>query len=128
MGGDYAPRAPIAGSLYALAQLGVEHEIELIGRQSVIEEALEGLVKGELSALTAHRNRLHIVDAPDVIEMTDKPSVAVRGKVNSSMVVGLKRVADGNAHGFVSAGNTGAQMAGSLFWLKLHAGLTRPAI
>jgi glycerol-3-phosphate acyltransferase PlsX len=128
MGGDYAPRAPIAGSLYALAQLGAEHEIELIGRTAVVEAELEDLVKGELSALAAHRGRLHIVDAPDVIEMTDKPSVAVRGKTNSSMVVGLKRVADGHAHGFVSAGNTGAQMAGSLMWLKLHPGLTRPAI
>ena len=44
------------------------------------------------------------------------------------MVVGIKRVADGHAHGFVSAGNTGAQMAASLVHLKLHTGLTRPAI
>jgi glycerol-3-phosphate acyltransferase PlsX len=60
--------------------------------------------------------------------MTDKPAVALRGKPNSSMVVGLRRVADGLADAFVSAGNTGAQMAASLVALKLHPGLTRPAI
>jgi len=60
--------------------------------------------------------------------MTDKPSSVLRGKANSSLVVGIKRVADGHAHAFVSAGNTGAQMAASLLLLKLHAGLTRPAI
>ncbi len=128
MGGDFAPRAPIAGSLLALAELPAGHEIELIGRTAVIEAELDALVGGELAALASQRHRLHIVDAPDVIAMTDKPSVALRGKTNSSMVVGLKRVADGLAHGFVSAGNTGAQMAASLVALGLHTGLTRPAI
>jgi len=79
-------------------------------------------------ALAPQRARIHIVEAPDVIEMIDPPRVALRSKTNSSMVVGLRRVADGHAHGFVSAGNTGAQMAASLSVLKLHAGLTRPAI
>ena len=60
--------------------------------------------------------------------MTDKPSVAIRGKQKSSMVVGLRLQADGKSDAFVSAGNTGAQMAASTFILKLHAGLTRPAI
>ncbi|MBL0172415.1 MAG: phosphate acyltransferase PlsX [Gemmatimonadaceae bacterium] len=128
MGGDYAPRAPIAGSLHALAELPAEHDIELIGRSAVIEAELNALVSGELSALAPHRHRLHVVDAPEVIEMTDRPSVALRGKTNSSMVVGIRRVADGQAQAFVSAGNTGAQMAASLMLLKLHTGLTRPAI
>ena len=60
--------------------------------------------------------------------MTDKPSVAVRGKQHSSMVVGLRLQAAGKSDAFVSAGNTGAQMAASTFILKLHEGLTRPAI
>jgi glycerol-3-phosphate acyltransferase PlsX len=60
--------------------------------------------------------------------MTDKPAVALRSKIHSSMVVGVRRVADGHAHAFVSAGNTGAQMAASLVTLRLHPGLTRPAI
>jgi phosphate acyltransferase len=59
--------------------------------------------------------------------MADKPTV-VRKKPNSSMAVGLQLQADGRSDGFVSAGNTGAQMAGSFFILGLHQGMTRPAI
>ena len=127
MGGDHAPRAPIAGALRALAEHPL-HEIELVGRTATIEAELNALLSGELSSLTPHRARLSIVEAPDVIEMTDKPTVALRGKQQSSMVIGLRRVAEGLAQGFVSAGNTGAQMAASTVLLKLHAGLTRPAI
>ena len=128
MGGDFAPRAPIAGALQALSALAPEHHIELVGQTAVIEAELDALLRGEFATVAHVRERLTIVEAPDVIAMTDKPSVALRGKTNSSMVQGIKRVADGHAHGFVSAGNTGAQMAASLVLLKLHAGLTRPAI
>lgn len=129
MGGDFAPQAPIAGSLHALAELPVEHHIDLVGRSAVIEAELQRLLTGELSSFAHLRSRLQIIDAADVIEMTDKPSVALRStKANSSMVVGVKRVADGLSDGFVSAGNTGAQMAASLTLLKTHSGLTRPAI
>jgi phosphate acyltransferase len=128
MGGDFAPRAPIAGALQALGALAPEHHIELVGRQAVIESELDALLQSEFVELAHVRDRLAIIDAPDVIEMTDRPSVALRGKTNSSMVVGIRRVADGHAHAFVSAGNTGAQMAASLVLLKLHPGLTRPAI
>jgi glycerol-3-phosphate acyltransferase PlsX len=128
MGGDFAPRAPIAGALQALSALAPEHHIELVGQTAVIEAELDALLRGEFAPVARVRERLTIVEAPDVIAMTDKPSVALRGKTNSSMVQGIKRVADGHAHGFVSAGNTGAQMAASLVLLKLHAGLTRPAI
>jgi glycerol-3-phosphate acyltransferase PlsX len=128
MGGDFAPRAPIAGALQALAALAPEHRIDLVGQSAVVEAELDALLRGELASLAFVRDRIEIIEAPDVIEMTDKPSVALRGKTRSSMVLGLKRVADGESHGFVSAGNTGAQMAASLFLLKLHPGLTRPAI
>ncbi|WP_396204622.1 phosphate acyltransferase PlsX [Gemmatimonas sp.] len=128
MGGDFAPRAPIAGALQALGALAPDHHIELVGQTAVIEAELETLLRDEFAALAHVRDRLSIVEAPEVIEMTDKPSVALRGKTNSSMVVGIKRVAEGRAHAFVSAGNTGAQMAASLVLLKLHPGLTRPAI
>jgi glycerol-3-phosphate acyltransferase PlsX len=128
MGGDHAPHAPIAGALRALAELPPQHSIELVGRSARVEAELDALLSGELSEFASHRHRLSIVDAPDVIEMTDKPTAALRGKQQSSMVVGLRRVAEGLAQGFVSAGNTGAQMAASTVLLKLHAGLTRPAI
>lgn len=128
MGGDFAPQAPIAGALQALAELPADHVIELVGRSAVIEAELAAQLAADGSALAAHRDRLHIIEAPDVIEMTDKPAVALRSKIHSSMVVGVRRVADGHAHAFVSAGNTGAQMAASLVALRLHPGLTRPAI
>jgi len=122
MGGDHAPQAPVAGALEALAELDPVHSVQLVGRRDDVEQEL-----GRHSTAGAHRARLEIVDAPDVIEMTDKPS-AVRGKPNSSMMVGLKLQADGGSDAFVSAGNTGAQMAASMLLLRLHTGLKRPAI
>ena len=60
--------------------------------------------------------------------MSDKPTAALRSKPNSSMVVGLRLQTECRSDAFISAGNTGAQMAASTVLLKLHAGLTRPAI
>jgi glycerol-3-phosphate acyltransferase PlsX len=128
MGGDYAPQATVAGALLALAELDPAHSIQLVGHSAVVEEHLRSLLDGELSAHAGQRGRITIVDAADVIEMTDKPSAAVRGKPNSSMAVGLRLQVDGASDGFVSAGNTGAQMAASMVLLRLHAGLKRPAI
>jgi glycerol-3-phosphate acyltransferase PlsX len=129
MGGDFAPQATVAGALLALSELDPAHSIQLVGRTATINEQLGVLLDdARFSALRAHRERIVIVEAPDVIEMTDKPSAAVRGKPKSSMIVGLKLQADGNSEAFVSAGNTGAQMAASMLVLKLHTGLKRPAI
>lgn len=128
MGGDHAPTAPITGALEALADLPDEHRIVLVGQMAVMTATLDALCAGELQAHAAQRVRLDLVDAPEVIEMGDKPTVALRSKRKSSMVVGLELHARGEADGFVSAGNTGAQMAASVVLLRLHAGLTRPAI
>ena len=57
MGGDFAPRAPIAGALHALAALPSQHSIELVGRTAVIEAELDALLSGELAGLAAHRAR-----------------------------------------------------------------------
>src|SRR5919112_1069177 len=128
MGGDYAPQATVAGALLALAELDPAHTIQLVGSTAVVEAQLRTLLDGELSTHVAQRGRITIVEAPDVIEMTDKPSAAVRGKPNSSMAVGLRLQTEGSSDAFVSAGSTGAQMAASMVLLKLHAGLKRPAI
>jgi phosphate acyltransferase len=129
MGGDFAPQATVAGALLALSELDSAHSIQLVGRTAVITEQLGFLLEdAQFLALREQRERIVIVDAPDVIEMTDKPGAAVRGKPNSSMIIGLKLQADGQSDAFVSAGNTGAQMAASMVVLKLHAGLKRPAI
>jgi len=128
MGGDLAPQATVAGALLALAELDPTHCIQLVGSTPVVEAQLRTLLDGELSAHAAQRDRLTIVEAPDVIEMTDKPSAVVRGKPNSSMAVGLRLQAEGQSDAFVSAGSTGAQMVASMMILRMHAGLERPAI
>jgi glycerol-3-phosphate acyltransferase PlsX len=128
MGGDHAPGAAVTGALLALRDFRTAHIIQLVGRQDVIRAELERQLQADFTAITAEAKCIEIVHAPDVIEMTDKPSVAIRGKKNSSMVVGLRLQADGKSDAFISAGNTGAQMAASTFILKLHSGLTRPAI
>lgn len=128
MGGDHAPTATIAGALLALQELAAEHTIQLVGRPEVIRAELDAQLAAAAPAVRDQAGRLSIVDAPEVIEMTDKPSVAIRGKPNSSMAVGLRLQAEGQSDAFVSAGNTGAQMAATAFILRLHAGLNRPAI
>ena len=128
MGGDHAPTATIAGALLALLELGPEHSIQLVGRSADIRAALEVQLAGEYSSLREASARLQIIEAPEVIAMTDKPTVAIRGKPQSSMAVGLRLQVDGLSDAFVSAGNTGAQMAASTYILRLHEGLTRPAI
>jgi phosphate acyltransferase len=128
MGGDFAPKATIAGALLALQELDTQHRVQLVGQQNVISQQLDSLLSGEFSASSALRRRLDIVDAAEVIEMSEKPVTALRKKPNSSMVVGLRLQNEGTSDAFVSAGSTGAQMAASAMLLKLHPGLTRPAI
>ena len=124
MGGDHAPAAVIAGALLALGDQASDVHLQLVGQEDVVraEVARQGGIPDACAA------RVEFVAATQVIAMTDKPSAAVRGKRDSSMVVGLKLQADGKSDAFVSAGNTGAQMAASTVLLRLHEGLTRPAI
>ena len=127
MGGDFAPQATVAGALHALGALDRAHSIQLVGRSAVIEEQLSLLLAGELSSLASHRDRIEIIDAPDVVDMGERPTVVLK-RPKSSMAMGIALQCDGRSDGFVSAGNTGAQMAASVMLLKLHAGLKRPAI
>jgi glycerol-3-phosphate acyltransferase PlsX len=128
MGGDFAPQATVAGAVEALAELDPSHSLQLVGRSEVIEAQLAELSRSGHPSGSSLRERIEVVHAPDVIEMNDKPTVALRGKPLSSMVVGLRLQPEGRSDAFVSAGNTGAQMAASMKFLELHAGLTRPAI
>lgn len=120
MGGDFAPQAPIEGALMALKELDGAHTVQLVGDASVIEAEL---AKHD----STYRERIEVIDAPDVVEMSEKPTAAIK-KTRSSMYVGLQLQSEGKSDGFVSAGNTGAQMVASTVLLKLQANLTRPAI
>jgi len=128
MGGDFAPKATISGALLALQELDGAHTVQLVGQTSVIESQLDGQLSGEHKAAANARKRIEVVEAPDVIEMSEKPTAGLRKKPNSSMIVGLRLQTEGKSDAFVSAGNTGAQMASSAMLLKLQPGLTRPAI
>jgi phosphate acyltransferase len=128
MGGDFAPKATIAGALLALQELDAAHRVQLVGKHDVVHSELDSLLAGEFSSCASVRGRIDLIDAPDVIGMSEKPASAVRRKPKSSMMIGLRLQVDGDSDAFVSAGSTGAQMAASALLLKLHAGLTRPAI
>ncbi len=128
MGGDRAPAATVAGALLALGDFGTTHTIQLVGRETELRAELRRQLAGEYKASASDASRLQFVDAPDVVEMNDKPTVVIRGKQKSSLVVGLRMQTEGKSDAFVSAGNTGAQMAASIFIFRLHDGLTRPAI
>ena len=128
MGGDFAPKATIAGALLALHELDGAHTVQLVGQTSVIEAELASQLSGDKKAAAGVRKHIEIVEAPDVIGMSDKPTAGLRKKPKSSMIVGLRLQTEGKSDAFVSAGNTGAQMASSAMLLKLQPGLTRPAI
>ncbi len=110
MGGDYAPQATLTGALQALTELDTGHTIQLVGQTDVVETHLATLLRGEFASARSLRDRLEVIEAPEVIEMSDKPSAAVRGKPNSSMAVGLRLQPEGRSDAFVSAGYTGAHI------------------
>jgi glycerol-3-phosphate acyltransferase PlsX len=118
MGGDHAPAAPIAGAIAAAREYGLA--VDLIGPAA--------LLRAELSRHHARHLPITVIDAPEVIGMAEAPAVAVRQKRQASLVVGLQRVAEGLADGFVSAGNSGAVMAAALLSLQRIPGVARPAL
>ncbi len=119
MGGDHAPRETVRGAIEVLKN-EKELQIVLVGEERKINE--------ELEKLTADRSRLRIVHADEVIGFDEQPTVAIRKKKNSSIVVGLNLVKNGEADAFVSAGSTGALLAGGLFILGRIKGISRPAL
>lgn len=121
MGTDRAPEVEVAGAVGALRELDPDIEIILVGDQDVIE--------AEISKHTGvTRERLHVVHAPDRVTASDPPASVLRRKPESSIVVGLKLHQEGKADAFISAGSTGAVMAGSLFILRALPGVDRPAV
>jgi glycerol-3-phosphate acyltransferase PlsX len=123
MGGDHAPRAAIDGALEAVRDLPVR--VSLVGPTALIEQELARAAKGSRGA---GASSITIVDAPEAIAMAEHPVAAVRTKRRSSIVVGLDLVAQAEAAGFVTAGNTGAAMTAALLGLKRIEGIDRPAL
>src|SRR6266849_3354777 len=118
MGGDKAPGEIVAGAVQAAREYGFG--VILLGREDAIRAEL---AKHDVQGLD-----LPIMHTDEVIEMDEHPANAVRRKKNASMTLALQQVRDGAALGAVSAGNSGAMMAASLFTLKRVPGVERPAL
>ena len=119
MGGDNAPKAIVDGTLEALDRFP-ELQVVLGGPEKEIEALL-----GERADL---RSRIELDDAPEVITNHESPVMGVRKKVNSATVKGMLAVRAGTCDGFVSAGSTGAVLAGGMFRLGRIPGVERPAL
>jgi glycerol-3-phosphate acyltransferase PlsX len=121
MGGDKAPEAVVEGAVQALRQADDELSVLLVGPEDQIRDGLA-------SRSDVPEEGLGVIDAPEVIGMGEAPSTAVKQKTNSSIHRGLAAHHDGHADVFVSAGNTGAIMAASMFILQRIPGVERPSV
>ena len=110
MGGDHAPEAPVLGAIQAAKDFGAQ--ITLVGRG---QEILDVLNQNGIANLP---EGVQISNADDVVDMHDDPAEAVRKKKNSSMMVGLKMLSEGEGDAFISAGSTGALLSGATLIVK----------
>ena len=120
MGGDHAPQAPVMGAVEAVKKYG--SQITLVGRG---EEILSVLRENGIADLP---QGLEIANADDVVDMHDDPAAVIHKRKNSSMVVGLKMLAEGRGDAFVSAGSTGALLTGATLIAKRVKGIRRAAM
>ena len=120
MGGDHAPLEPCNGAILACREQP-HLSVALIGDSEKIKPIIE---KAEKNV----RSRLNIVPADEVINGGDSPSISIRRKKNSSLVIGFEMVRSGEAAGIVSSGNTGAIAAGGVILLGRIPGIDRPGL
>jgi len=121
MGSDRAPTTEVEGAVLALQSLEVEFQLVFVGDRPRVEQALEQFPD-------VPRDRIEIVHAPQRIEMSESPVTAVRRKRDSSIAVGLGLLARREVDAFISAGSTGAVLAGSLMILGAVPGVERPSV
>ena len=120
MGGDNAPEAVVLGALDAAKDFHTE--IVLVGRG---EDILAAMKKNGISDLP---EGVAIANADDVVDMHDDPAAVLHKRKNSSMVVGLKMLAEGAGDAFVSAGSTGALLTAATLVVKRVKGIRRAAM
>ena len=120
MGGDNAPLAPVMGAIDAAKDFGAQ--ITLVGRG---EEILKTLRDNGIDTLPTG---VAIADAEEVVDMHDDPANVVRKKKNSSMIVGLRMLSEGEGDAFISAGSTGALLSGATLVVKRVKGIRRAAM
>lgn len=123
MGGDNAPDANIKGAITAINQ--IKAELILIGKEEIIRKKIKEFYKKEMEEIS---DRLKIKNATETIEMEDGPTDAIKHKKDSSMVVGFKMLKNGEGDVFISAGNSGALLAGATLLVGRIKGIDRPAL
>ena len=120
MGGDHAPEAPVLGAIQAVKDFGAQ--VTLVGRG---EEILRVMRENGINDLP---QGMEIANADEVVDMHDDPANVIRKKKNSSMVIGLRMVAEGQGDAFISAGSTGALLSGATLIVKRVKGIRRAAM
>ncbi|MEG0251516.1 MAG: phosphate acyltransferase PlsX [Christensenellaceae bacterium] len=119
MGGDHAPREIVMGAVEAVNKFS-DIQITLTGDKKAIEEVL--------ADMDYDKGRLSMIHTTQIIEMEDSPVKAIKEKADSSMVVALRELSCGNAQMMISAGSTGALVAGATLIVKRIKGIKRPAL
>lgn len=119
MGGDHAPGEIVKGAVEAV-QKRKDIKVFLVGQEELIQK--------ELLQYTYDENQIKIVNATEVIETAEPPVMAIRKKKDSSMVVAMKMVKNGEADAFVSAGNSGAVLVGGQLIVGRIKGIDRPPL
>ena len=120
MGGDNAPQAPVMGAVNAAKDFGAQ--INLVGRGAEILKVLRD------NGIQDLPDGITITDAEEVVDMHDDPASVIRKKKNSSMVVGLRMLSEGQGDAFISAGSTGALLSGATLIVKRVKGIRRAAM
>lgn len=120
MGGDYAPVEAVKGLQRYMSGSKTPANLFLIGDEQIVQPLLD----------TAGLNSdyIRVVHAPDIIGMNEHPTKALKEKPQSSIAVGFQLLASGETDAFISAGNTGAMLVGSMYSLKPIEGILRPTI
>jgi phosphate acyltransferase len=120
MGGDFAPLEAAKGVAAFLNTTEQNLSLALIGDEAQIQPLV--------ASLQIDANKIQIIHAPQVIEMHEHPTKALKEKQQSSIAVGFGLLAGKKIDAFISAGNTGAMMVGALFSIKTIEGIIRPTI
>ena len=123
MGGDKAPDANIKGAVKAINQ--IKAEVILIGKEEIIRSKIKEFYGKEMEEIS---DRLKIKNATETIEMEDTPTLAIKHKKDSSMVVGFKMLKEDEGDVFISAGNSGALLTGATLLVGRIKGIDRPAL
>ncbi len=126
MGGDNAPDEVLKGAVRASNEIAKDTQIILIGNEQILNERIKALFgKNNISEIS---NKITIKHASEQIEMEDIPTMAIKHKKDSSMVVGFNMLKEGEGDVFISAGNSGALLTGATLLVGRIKGIDRPAI